>query len=181
MMFMSMPMSMPMSTPMSASGGPILSVVLLLAALLAADALAARGGGGGGRSGARGSGHAGHHSGGAAARPANSGAHAGHLPHFRTGAIIGAPLFAPLYYGLLPPYLPYATPAVPAAPAAPIYIEQYPGGPPEALPVFEAPSRWYYCAGSNAYYPYVQECAEDWQLVAPQPSPKETRGGPALP
>jgi hypothetical protein len=170
-----------MSMQMSTFGRPILLAALLLAALLAADTLGARGSGGGGRSGARGGGHAGSHAGGAATRPAHSGAHAGHLPHFRSGAIFGAPLFAPLYYGFLPPYLPYATPPVLAAPASPVYIEQYPGGPPEALPVFETPSRWYYCAGSNAYYPYVQECAQDWQLVAPQPPLNDTRGGPAFP
>jgi hypothetical protein len=28
---------------------------------------------------------------------------------------------------------------------------------------------WHYCAASQAYYPYVKECAEGWQLVPSQP------------
>jgi hypothetical protein len=28
---------------------------------------------------------------------------------------------------------------------------------------------WYYCADSQTYYPYVQQCASGWQKVVPQP------------
>ena len=46
----------------------------------------------------------------------------------------------------------------------PIYVEQQPA------PAAAAPSGyWYYCAQSNAYYPYVQQCAGQWQQVAPRP------------
>jgi hypothetical protein len=31
------------------------------------------------------------------------------------------------------------------------------------------PASWYYCAGSNAYYPYVTQCASGWVAVAPTP------------
>ena len=33
----------------------------------------------------------------------------------------------------------------------------------------QASNAWYYCQGSNAYYPYVRECPTGWQQVAPQP------------
>lgn len=33
---------------------------------------------------------------------------------------------------------------------------------------------WFFCASSNTYYPYVRECAEPWQRVAPTP-PQQTR------
>lgn len=33
---------------------------------------------------------------------------------------------------------------------------------------------WYYCASAKAYYPYVKECPETWQLVpAAPPSPSQ--------
>lgn len=39
----------------------------------------------------------------------------------------------------------------------------------EAPPPAAAPAQWWYwCASSHAYYPYVQNCAEGWQRVAPQ-------------
>ncbi len=28
---------------------------------------------------------------------------------------------------------------------------------------------WYFCRGSNQYYPYVKECPGGWQKVLPQP------------
>ena len=32
-----------------------------------------------------------------------------------------------------------------------------------------APSKnfWYFCPDAGGYYPYVEECAEGWELVAP--------------
>ena len=29
---------------------------------------------------------------------------------------------------------------------------------------------WYFCKGSNKYYPYVKECPGGWQKVLPQPA-----------
>ncbi len=60
-----------------------------------------------------------------------------------------------------PPYYPYYYPPVVAAPLT--YIEQ---ASPQAL----APGYWYYCGGADAYYPYVKECANGWQQVAPTPA-----------
>ena len=70
------------------------------------------------------------------------------------------PYYYPPYY--YPPY--YPAPVVLQRP--PVYVEQS----PQAAPSAPAPSNyWYYCSESNAYYPYVKECAVGWQRVAPQP------------
>lgn len=83
--------------------------------------------------------------------------------HARFGVFIGAPLFWgpwPYYYYPPPAYYPYP----PVASYPPTYIEQGGGQAPA-----EQPSYWYYCAGSNAYYPYVKDCPGGWLQVAPQP------------
>ena len=79
----------------------------------------------------------------------------------------GVPYYAPYYYGprAYYPYYPYPTVVSPVvvAPAPTTYVEQ-----PQAaqLPA----GQWYYCAESNAYYPYVQSCAGGWQAVSPTPA-----------
>lgn len=109
----------------------------------------------------------------------------------RFGVNIGIPLFGSGYY---PPYA-YPAPAyvypAPAysypAPAysypAPAYsypapAYTYPGqaGAPAGVymgqgygQVAPAQQDWQYCAGSNAYYPYVTECPGGWQRVPAQP------------
>lgn len=83
-----------------------------------------------------------------------------HRPHF--------PYYAAPYYA---PYPYYAYPPVVVAPAAPtVYVEQQPA--PAPAPAAAAPaaaSFWYYCADSNAYYPYVKQCVGPWQPVPPRP------------
>jgi hypothetical protein len=44
----------------------------------------------------------------------------------------------------------------------PVYIERQP-----SVPALE-PGYWYYCNESQAYYPYVQQCAGSWVKVQPQ-------------
>ena len=129
-----------------------LGLMLILLGSAATDsALAVRGGSGR-------SGHSGHsgHSGGAA----HSGHH--HGSHGHGGIFLVGPVFAPLsmYY---PP--PGYYPPLPASP--PVYIEQDPAQPAPA----QAPYFWYYCAGSNTYYPYVDVCPEGWQQVVPDAPP----------
>jgi hypothetical protein len=70
------------------------------------------------------------------------------------------------YYGYPYPYAyPYGYPADP------------PPGMGESSPQTylqqETPAQqfWYYCQGSQGYYPYVSECPGGWQQVAPQPPP----------
>ncbi|MEA3152875.1 MAG: hypothetical protein QOK44_464 [Betaproteobacteria bacterium] len=109
------------------------------------------------------------------------------------GVFIGAPLYPyyyPRYYyppAYYPPaYYPgpyaYYPPAVAAPAAPPVYIEQAPptAGSPSA-PSQAAGSYWYYCRDSQAYYPYVQQCASPWQQVAPQPGPPGPQSAPAVP
>jgi len=95
--------------------------------------------------------------------------HRGHV-----GVFIGAPLlFAPFYayprYYYPPAYYPAPVAAYPSSP--PVYIEQTPA------PASEAPTQgsggyWYYCRDSQTYYPYVQQCASQWQQVTPQSAPQ---------
>jgi hypothetical protein len=139
--------------------GAVVLAAMLLGVLVAFDTLAARGGG---SSGGRGGGHGGGHA-------ASFGGHSGHfaggghfVPRFRTSVFIGVPLYAPFYF--YPPPPPYFYDVAPALAPAPAYIEQFPG---QTVP--QQASYWYYCSSSNAYYPYVKDCPEGWQQVAPQP------------
>jgi len=76
------------------------------------------------------------------------------------------------YYPYYAPY-PYYYPAYYPAPVVvqqqpTVYVEQAPAAPQvQAQP---ATGYWYYCQGSQAYYPYVRECPGGWQRVAPQPA-----------
>lgn len=88
-----------------------------------------------------------------------------HGPHVRFGVMLGGPVwFGPVYYPhyYYPPV--YYAP-IPVSP--PVYIEQ---GGAQPAPAPER-SSWYYCAETNAYYPYVKECAGGWQRVSPLPAP----------
>ena len=103
-----------------------------------------------------------------------------HGGHGRFGVFIGAPLYYPGPYYYPPYYAPYPYPyyapaPVPAEP--PAYIERSDSGaPPYAERDEGAPpvrrrgeGSWYFCSESNAYYPYVKQCAGGWQRVAPRP------------
>jgi|PersoiStandDraft_1058852.scaffolds.fasta_scaffold41838_1 hypothetical protein len=138
-------------------------LILLVFGAVASESAMARGGRGG--SGHGGAGHGGGYS------------HGGGYGHgygyggVGVGIYLGAPLYGLGYYSA--PYYSYPAYAYPApaysypAPAmAPsgAYVEQ---GYAQAAP---APQQdWYYCAGSNAYYPYVRECPGGWQRVPAQP------------
>ncbi|MFO1200408.1 MAG: hypothetical protein U1E86_25925 [Burkholderiaceae bacterium] len=111
-------------------------------------------------------------------------------PHFRPhvyGPAFYGSLYAPwiLPWGYYPPSYGYAyPPAVVTVPSSPpVYIEQ--GAAPAQswgtapAPADPAPAAqaygtspgawWFWCPQSQAYYPYVKECAGPWQRVAPQP------------
>lgn len=55
---------------------------------------------------------------------------------------------------------PPAVITVPTTP--PVYIQRETAAPPE-------PNYWYYCRSAQGYYPYVRECPNGWEKVAPQP------------
>ena len=84
--------------------------------------------------------------------------------HVRFGFHFGFPVFPP--YGYYPPppvyYYPPPVAAIPAP--SPVYIER---GDAQSAP--SAESYWYYCPDSKTYYPYVRECASEWQRVSPRP------------
>jgi hypothetical protein len=100
------------------------------------------------------------------------GGHGGYHGGVRFGVYLGGPVFWPGYYyppAYFPryysPYYPPYYPPVVVPPSPSVYIEQ---GSSQTAP---APSNWwYYCADSNAYYPYVKECPAGWQRVAPLPA-----------
>jgi hypothetical protein len=92
----------------------------------------------------------------------------------RLGVFVGGPAFwypGPYYYGpsYYPPYYPYYPPAAFAPTSPPVYVEQDQQAPAGSPPPVAAQAYWYYCAESQAYYPYVNQCAGQWQRVAPQP------------
>ena len=101
----------------------------------------------------------------------------------RVGVYVGVPWYGPAYYppasydppAYYPPY-PYGnTGVVPGAPAT--YVERVITEPqPAAASLGGPPGQaqaqaqwWHYCQDSQSFYPYVQQCASPWQLVAPQP------------
>ena len=59
------------------------------------------------------------------------------------------------FYGA--PAYPYAAPVVYAPPEPMVMVSQ------------PQPNVWYYCAPSKAYFPYVQSCATDWQVLPAMP------------
>ena len=97
------------------------------------------------------------------------------------GIALAAPLYGLGYYSN--PYYSYPSPYTYPNPAygyqgpavAPYggYVEQ---GIPQAAPPppptqaqAQSQGDWYFCAASNAYYPYVRECPAGWQRVPSTP------------
>ncbi len=78
---------------------------------------------------------------------------------------VGVPLWYPYPYAYPYPY-PYPVYSPPAVveSSPPAYVQQ--NAPAESQPQY-----WYYCQGSQAYYPYVKECPGGWLQVVPQTSP----------
>ncbi|MCE7505752.1 hypothetical protein LZG75_05790 [Polynucleobacter sp. IMCC30063] len=67
-----------------------------------------------------------------------------------------APVFVGAgFYG--PPAYPYSAPVVYTPPEPMVMVSQ------------PQPNIWYYCAPSKAYFPYVQTCATDWQVLPAMP------------
>lgn len=137
-------------------------LIVLLPLLITSQALAARGGGRGGH----GAGHAAH------SRPSGQG-------HFFPGRFTGS-IAAPFFWAAYPIYPYYSPLAYPPVGVVPV--------PPAPLPVdAQAPLQttesaagyWYFCPSSQTYFPYVQQCAEPWQQMAPQPTPPAAGAEPA--
>jgi len=104
-------------------------------------------------------------------------AHGGYRGYYGPRTSVGVVIGAPLYWGgwgyyprPYPYYYPpayYYPPVVVSPPAPTVYIER-----PDnvrAAPERTPQDYWYYCPESEAYYPYVKQCAKGWQRVTPQP------------
>jgi len=125
------------------------ALVVLLVALLSLPALAGRGSSGGR------SGHSGAHF--------SGGRHFAPGGHFVPGTRFFRPRNVAVFVGVGVPFFAYYPPPFP------YYYDYAPGYylPPAAIP--QQHGYWYFCPGANAYYPYVQQCPEGWQPVAPVP------------
>jgi hypothetical protein len=160
------------------SGLELVLLLLVFGAVSTGSAMAQRsghpGGPGGGAGRGGGSGHIGgpghgsgpsHGSGpGHVSGPSHGVGGYGHGYHYGYSIAFGFPYYWPgyYYYGYYP-YYPYAY-SEPAAPPAE-YIER---GASQAAPA-QPQADWFYCAKSNAYYPYVRECPAGWQRVPSTP------------
>jgi hypothetical protein len=95
-----------------------------------------------------------------------------HHGHARIG--LGFYFGAPYYpYHYRPYYSPYYYPSYyyPTYVQPPVtYIERAPSSGEQAAPAAPAgPDYWFFCRESNAYYPYVGQCASGWERVPAQP------------
>jgi hypothetical protein len=135
-------------------------VMFLLATLILAQVAAAAPRGGGGH-GARGGGH-GHFHG------SRSHFHSRSHSHFGVRLGVFAPWWGWPYYGYAPYYPPYYS--APPYYVAPSYYVEAPSytAPPVTYSTSER-HWWYYCAPSQAYYPYVNSCPVEWERVQPYP------------
>lgn len=77
------------------------------------------------------------------------------------------------YYFYPRPIYPYPDPYVPGAVVASGPVAPAPPPPSQpAAPVLQGqnlPSVWYFCESSQAYYPYVAECASGWKTMPARP------------
>jgi hypothetical protein len=76
-------------------------------------------------------------------------------PYYPGPFLYGDPFYAPAPVVVVPP------------PEPAVYIEQSDSAVEQAQT--PAQQYWYFCRGSNRYYPYVKECPGGWQTVLPQP------------
>ena len=112
---------------------------------------------------------------GAGVAPTDADAHGRYRSRASVGIFFGVP--APVYYyprwHHYPSYYYPPTVLAPAPAAPPVYIEQ----PQTAAPAPSSPAQassayWYYCRDTQAYYPYVQQCATPWEPVVPHSTPR---------
>lgn len=81
-----------------------------------------------------------------------------------------------ILYDVTRPQTVYVQPSPVYVQPAPVYAPSY--GTSVAP---QASSYWYYCAASNAYYPYVSSCPSGWQTVlATPPAPVAAMPSPPV-
>jgi len=86
------------------------------------------------------------------------------------GVGVGVPFWYPYPYVYPYPYPVYAPPVV-VQQQQPVYVQADSPAP------FQ-PQYWYYCQGSQSYYPYVSECPGGWTPVPPQVEQLPQEPGP---
>ncbi len=140
--------------------------LLVFGTVASNSAMAQRGGRGGGYGDGRGYSHGNGHGGGVGLGLALGAAIVGLAYYSRPAYSYPAYTYPEPAYPYTYPGPAYAYPGPAVAPSAG-YIEQY---VPHAAPApAQVQGDWFYCAGSNAYYPYVRECLEGWQRVPSTP------------
>lgn len=101
--------------------------------------------------------------------------HRGHI-----GVYIGAPLLLAPFWVSPRPYYYHAPPVVVRERVIVreplVFYDEHgnpvpPDRPHAAVPPGASAPTWFFCADSQAYYPYVQDCASPWQRVVPHPPP----------
>ena len=85
-----------------------------------------------------------------------------HHARVGVGVYFGPGFYYPPYY--YPPPVYYPPQPVVIQQQAPVYVEQAPASTAQ-----QSSGDWFYCPASKAYYPYVKDCTEPWQRVAPVP------------
>ena len=86
--------------------------------------------------------------------------------HANFGFYVGPSVIWPGYYPNPYPYYGYYPPVVISPPVT--YVEQ---GPVQgAVQGTSGAGYWYYCRRPEGYYPYVKQCPDGWQQVAPRPA-----------
>ena len=76
-------------------------------------------------------------------------------PYYPGPYLYGDPFYEPAPVVVVPPSPP------------PVYIEQSDVAVEQSATPLE--QYWYFCRGSNKYYPYVKQCPGGWEIVLPQP------------
>jgi hypothetical protein len=97
----------------------------------------------------------------------------GHGGGFRGGVHFGVTVGSPFWYPG-PFYGPFLYPVPAFAYAPPVVIQSTPQtyiqrDDMAAQPAPSPSPYWYYCRDSNTYYPYVRECASQWEQVPASP------------
>jgi len=99
--------------------------------------------------------------------PSHAGGHH-HGARVFVGVGVGVPFWYPFPY--VYPYPVYSPPLVVES-SPPVYVQRDP------QPQYQQ-QYWYFCQGSQTYYPYVKECPGGWLQVVPQTSPPPQTGAP---
>ena len=152
--------------------GPMLAAAGLLLSLIAASDALGWGGGHGGGHGRGGYGGGSHGGPGGGGGPSGGGYGGGYGGVVIGSPIPGGPIPAPYPYPA-----PYPVPGPTPYPAPPPYPAP---GPVQSEGYGPLPPVWFYCRNPQGFYPYVKDCAQDWDAVRVTPPPPDASAPPFL-